>query len=379
MPERSDGLHLPASMRSGFLGEADGERGRSAPLGDHGGAVGDREMTVGGRDCAVSVLVPTFRRPESLARCLRALVRQTRRANQIVVTVRRDDAATWEALEGLQAELGPALQPVAVEPGPVTAAMNAGLQETIGDLVAITDDDSEPRSDWLVSILRHFQDPTVGGVGGRDWQPQERWDEPDVGRLQWFGRIVANHHLGIGPARDVDVLKGVNCCYRGDVLRLIRLDPRMRGRGTVIHWELALSFAFQREGWRLIYDPAVAVDHHVAPRRDGDVNQRGGFERASFIDNVHNETLAVLEHLTPVRRVAFAAWAVLVGTREAPGLAQVPRLGLLERSPLGLTARRTAAALHGRAVGAATWLRDRHKAETRKELRLNPLPGDAAT
>ena len=321
----------------------------------------------------LSVLLPTWRRPDSLSRCLLALARQTRPAEQVVVTVRRDDAATWARLDELRDELGPAFEAVAVEPGPLTAAMNAGLSRTRGDLVALTDDDAEPREDWLERLAAWFADQSIGGVGGRDWQPHERWDVEDVGRVAWFGRVGGNHHLGVGPPRDVDVLKGVNCCFRGDVLRRVGFDRRLRGRGNVSHWEMPLCFAFVRAGWRLVYDPAVTVDHHVAPRHDGDTNARGDFARDPYVDSVHNETLALLEHLTPARRAAFAAWAILVGTREAPGLAQVPRLTLLEGRPTGLTLRRFAASLRGRAAGLASWSRG-GLASAPRELSKETLP-----
>ncbi len=181
-----------------------------------------------------------------------------------------------------------------------------------------------------------------------------------VGRLQWFGRIIPNHHLGVGPARDVQVLKGVNCCFRGDALRRIGFDTKLRGKGNVSHWELSLCFQMIRAGWRLIYDPAIAVDHHVAVRVDGDTNARGDFERDSYIDMVHNETVSLLDHLPPMRKVAFAAWATLVGSREAPGLAQMPRLAMMSRRPggVGLVVRKTIASLQGRARGVSTWMRN---------------------
>jgi hypothetical protein len=198
----------------------------------------------------------------------------------------------------------------------------------------------------------------VGGVGGRDWQLRERWDEQKVGLVSWFGRVVGNHHLGAGPARDVQLLKGVNCCFRAEPLRRIGFDPRLHGVGNVSHWEMCLCFAFVREGWRLIYDPAIAVDHHVAVRHDGDVNARGGFDPCSYLDGVHNETLAVLEYLPPAQRALHLAWAALIGTRGTPGLAQVPRL-MLHGEPPAQSLRRFQLSLKGRVRGTTTYFHSR--------------------
>jgi glycosyltransferase involved in cell wall biosynthesis len=303
----------------------------------------------------ISVLIPTWRRPLELARCLRAVCAQSFQAKQIVVTVRRDDIETLHALERLlqSGDAPNGLEVVVVEPMPLVAAMTAGLAQTNGTLVALTDDDAEPRLDWLERIVEHFRDPTVGGVGGRDWQLAERWDEPKVGIVSWYGRTIGNHHLGAGPARGVELLKGVNCCFRGDELRRMGFDRRLRGKGNVSHWEMSLCLAFRQAGWQLLYDPLIAVDHNMALRHDGDINARGGFAVDSFIDSVHNETLALLGYLSPIRRAAFLAWAAALGTGESPGLAQLLRLELKGR-PQSLA--RWRATIVGRCAGMRSYL-----------------------
>lgn len=75
----------------------------------------------------------------------------------------------------------------------------------------------------------------------------------------------------------------------------------------------------------MIHHLAIAVDHRPAVRHDGHVNARGGFDESSFIDSVHNETLALLEYQRPWQRAAFLAWAATVGTGSTPGLAQLLR------------------------------------------------------
>ena len=302
-----------------------------------------------------SVLIPPWRRPDELTRCLAALRRQTLPATQVVVAVREDDDVTHARLDELTraGTLPAGFEKVTVGPVPLTASMNAGLVATTGDYVALTDDDAESRPDWLErSAAVLTAEPTVAGVGGRDWQPHERWDEPIVGTVSWYGRVVGNHHLGAGPARDVDLLKGVNAVFRGDLLRRTGFDKRLRGRGNVTHWELSLCLTLRRAGWRLIYDPAIAVDHYPATRHDGDVNARGGFDRDSFVDSVHNETLALLDYLRPRQRAAFHAWAACVGTSASPGLAQLGRAVLRGRTRNLLA--RWRATNTGRAAGLKT-------------------------
>ncbi len=142
--------------------------------------------------------------------------------------------------------------------------------------------------------------------------------------MQWFGRVIGNHHLGVGEPREVDVLKGVNMSFRQEAIAQLRFDERMRGTGAQVHFEMAFTLALKQAGWKLIYDPQVAVDHYPAQRFDED--QRNNFNEIAFINLVHNETLVLLEYLPLLRRVVFLLWAILVGTRDSLGLVQWLRL-----------------------------------------------------
>jgi GT2 family glycosyltransferase len=306
------------------------------------------------RVATISVIVPSWRRPADLARCLRALAAQRVAPFEVIVGARAGDAETEVVVAAAAAR---ASFPVRIEwtaEGGVIAAMNAALVHSRGDITALTDDDAEPRPDWIERLNDCFIIPFVGAAGGRDWQQKERGDRHDVGRVQWFGRVIGNHHLGAGPARPVDVLKGANLAVRTHLLKALRFDTRLKGGGAQMFWELALCLPLRRAGWTLIYDPAIAVDHHIAVRHDDDQRHREGgtFAAAAQRDAVHNETLVMLEHVDGARRVAYLVWAFLVGTRIEPGMLQVLRLIVTgERSVFA----KWRATMAGRRDGWRTW------------------------
>lgn len=276
----------------------------------------------------VSVIVPTWQREASLARCLRALAGQSSPPVEIVVVTREEDDASRTAAQAVSLPAGTRLLlPVAPRVG-VIAALRAGLAAAGGDIIALTDDDAEPHPDWLERLTHAIvADDRIVGAGGRDVQPgNAELPAGRVGRVQWFGRVVGAHHRGVGAPRDVDVLKGVNAAFRAGPLRAIGFDERLRGAGAQQHWELMLCLALRRAGWRLVYDPSIIVDHHVEARASDDQIHRGRFAAAPLEDAVHNETLAVLEHLGVAQRAAFAAWERMVGTVAAPGLLNALRL-----------------------------------------------------
>ena len=302
----------------------------------------------------ISVVIPSYCRPKDLARCLDGLKKQKRPADEVLVVVRDTDTETWTFVQTLNPEFLP-LRTATVNVSGVVAAMNVGMDVAGGDIIAFTDDDAAPHTDWLERMEAHFlSDSNIGGVGGRDWvyhgTQLEEGEREVVGQVQWFGRVIGGHHLGVGEAREVDVLKGVNMSFRRSAIGQMHFDPRMRGTGAQVHFELAFSLALKRAGWKLIYDPKVAVNHYPAQRFDED--QRNRFNDIALINAVHNETLVLLENLPSTRRTAFVFWATFMGTRDAPGFLQwlrfLPKEGTLAGQKL-------LASLRGRWQAWETW------------------------
>ena len=302
----------------------------------------------------ISVVVPTYRRPQDLVRCLDALKKQIRPVDELWIIVRDTDEETWQFLEDFDRELLP-LHTAKVTVFGVIAAMNLGLDSATGDIIAFTDDDAAPHPDWLERIETYFvADQKIVGVGGRDWvyhgDELEEGARPIVGKLQWFGRIIGNHHIGIGGARDVDVLKGVNMSFRRTAIADLHFDQRMRGTGAQVHFEVIFSLALKQRGGKLVYDSQIGVDHFRGARFDED--QRDKFNSLALLNAVHNETLALLEYLPLSRRLIFLVWAVAIGTRDARGLLQwlrfLPKEGALSGQKLW-------SSWQGRWQGWQTW------------------------
>jgi glycosyltransferase involved in cell wall biosynthesis len=305
----------------------------------------------------ITVIVPTYCRPQDLARCLKALMEQTRLADEVLIVARDSDQETWLYLNAVNSD-SQLIKTLKITIPGVVAAMNVGLDAASGDIIVFTDDDAAPRPEWLECIETHFlSDERIGGVGGRDfvyYGTQESWliegERETVGRLQWYGRMIGNHHLGIGNTREVDVIKGVNMSFRKSAIKNKRFDCRMRGGGAQVHFEMGFCLTLKKEGWKLIYNPAIAVDHYNSPRFDED--RRGQFSDIALANIAHNETLALLEYLGFIKRYLFLTWAILVGNRATPGFLQWLRLLPSEGE---LASQKLLASLQGRWLGWQTW------------------------
>lgn len=121
---------------------------------------------------AVSVVVPTYRRPEMLYRCLQALLDQDLDADRYEIIVCDDgpDAQTYELVSTLAQSRDsaqcPRLRYVAVTDtqGPA-AARNRGWRLANGSIVAFTDDDTIPSRSWLRRGLVAMQGGAIASSG----------------------------------------------------------------------------------------------------------------------------------------------------------------------------------------------------------------------
>jgi hypothetical protein len=108
---------------------------------------------------------------------------------------------------------------------------------------------------------------------------------------------------------------------------------------------MAFSMGVRRSGWKLVYDPLVAVDHYPAPRIHDD--QRNAQSLTAIRDGAYNFHLTLREYLPPLQREIAWWWYMLVGTRVYPGLVH-PLLALASRDGVAVRERWRAARLGAR-------------------------------
>ncbi|HEX5166995.1 MAG TPA: glycosyltransferase [Thermomicrobiales bacterium] len=156
----------------------------------------------------VSVVVPTFNRPDLLDRCLNALVNQEMEPWSFEIVVADDAAseATCHRVEhwaGAACERGTFVCYVRTcgRRGPA-AARNTGWRAARGEIIAFTDDDCVPLPGWLAAGLSAFTG-TVAAVDGRVVMPLPA--EPTD---------YEKNAAGLEQAEFVTA----NCFYRRDVL-----------------------------------------------------------------------------------------------------------------------------------------------------------------
>ncbi|MFL5814754.1 MAG: glycosyltransferase family 2 protein [Bdellovibrionia bacterium] len=207
----------------------------------------------------VSVVLATYRRPDLLERCLRALDRQTLDPSQYEICVADDAglASTREQIEGLAREFRATLKYISVtgSHGPA-AARNRGWQASRGPLIAFTDDDTIPDPSWLENGLRAVERPDVVAASGCVVMPL-----PDV------PTDYERNESGLCRAEFVTA----NCFVRREALEAVGgFDERFRmawREDSDLHFSL-LRYAEAR-GFQLTRAKDALVVHPVRPAKWG--------------------------------------------------------------------------------------------------------------
>ena len=249
---------------------------------------------------SVAVVIPTVAgREAALDRCVAAVAAQTRKPDEIVV------------VRGCPSYV---------------SAIIAGVERTSADWIAFVDDDAVPQDEWLQTLAPHFDDATIGAVGGRilhfvEGQPTARpYSRGPVAKLTWYGRTLS--HLHDAPdarvVRDVDFLPGSNMCFRRSALPAI--DQRLN-RGMAPGFEMALCLSVRRRGSRVVFDSAAVVSHY--PEARPEQLTRSDHRRASY-EYSYMIAYTLLTNLGWPRRVAFLAYFTLIGQSMSPGLVMAP-------------------------------------------------------
>lgn len=206
----------------------------------------------------ISVVIPTWRRPDLLRRCLDALCRQTMAGTAYEVIVCDDgpsadtEALVDEIATRQRREGGPAIHyvPVGTTQGPA-GARNRGWVRAQADIVAFTDDDTLPTPTWLEHGLAAMR-PEFAAVSGRVVMPLP--DPPTDYALNESGLTTAEFVTA-------------NCFVRRDALHDVGgFDERF-----TMAWreDSDLQFKLLRQAYRLGRAADAVVIHPLRPARPG--------------------------------------------------------------------------------------------------------------
>jgi glycosyltransferase involved in cell wall biosynthesis len=287
--------------------------------------------------------------------CLDALERQTLAPAKFEVLV-VDNGSTDDtrSVAGAYCGRNDNFSYVHEERAGLAIARNTGVRHARAEIIAFTDDDAEPESTWLDRILARFHEHSDrAGIVGGEVIPVWETERPEWLTDALLRPLSAGLHWGDEARflRAGEWLVEVNAAYRRSALDLIGGFPEHLGRvgNTLLSGEGGINVLIERAGYRLFYDPAILVRHHIPASRC----RRSWFRRRAFwqgvsINMLHRyieETAARLHLAEPLRHrrtweaipvpLSPAAWAELFDDQSqdfATHLDQLEHLGYLLES-----------------------------------------------
>jgi cellulose synthase/poly-beta-1,6-N-acetylglucosamine synthase-like glycosyltransferase len=164
----------------------------------------------------------------------------------------------------------------------VSNARNRGIAEGSGEICVFVDADCTVESQWLTELVRPFEDPEIGSVGGNlEHAPPTNAAERQAVRLlgNWQQFAFASN-----PAYPITA----NAAYRRDVLERIGVfDPHMVRAQDV---ELGLRFQ-ERSGRRLAFAGRATAHHRNRSTQRGFFSQQLGWAYGAGLVGVKYEAM----------------------------------------------------------------------------------------
>ena len=207
-----------------------------------------------GSGIIVTVVVPTYRRPQQLRRCLEALATQTLREPWEVIVVDDGSPQPFSAAD-LPAADRLALRVIRQENAGPAAARNRGVREARGEFVAFTDDDCRPEPGWLGTLVDAVRQRPGALVGGTTFNGLT--DELFASTSQLIVDLVYEHFNAV-PDHAYFLASNNIICTRERFLSVGGFDesyPRAGGedRDLCDRWRML--------DWPIVWQQAARVEH----------------------------------------------------------------------------------------------------------------------
>lgn len=247
----------------------------------------------------VSFIVVTHARARWLPGALASIQRQTVNSREIVVVVNGPDPETQQCLRAL----GPEARVAVLEHNcGVGAGRNAGIALAQGEILFFLDDDAELRDpDTVARLLPHFErDPDLAVVGFLVI-------DAAMGAIERRCLPFRNKRVPQGPTAACYFAGGACAIRRAVFDRVGPYDDSLFYGGE----ELDLSYRLLEAGFRVLFDPSVAVLHHAAGGRSQSFAPYFFARNRPWVALRHLPLLCCVTHI-----VAWWVWSIAIGFRE---------------------------------------------------------------
>lgn len=211
----------------------------------------------------LSIVIPSHQRADLLDRCLASVCRHAPVDTEVLVV---DDGSRDAAVSRVAARHRGVRTLRLPRQAGFCAAANRGIQAARGRIVELLNDDTEVLPGWADAARAHFDDPAVAAVAPLVlcW-PGDRIDS--AGDRYYVGGVAAKRHHR-RPVRTAQLQPGAvfgasasSAFFRRAALEQVGAFPETFG---AYFEDVDLAFRLHRAGYRVQFEPAARVLHHVS-------------------------------------------------------------------------------------------------------------------
>ncbi|MEG3990194.1 glycosyltransferase [Microcoleus sp. S28C3] len=241
-----------------------------------------------------SILIRTKNEAQDIAKTLRLVTSQSFKIDDIVVV---DSGSTDETVNVVKQWSEVKLIQIQPEEFTFGRSLNIGLKATEAEIVIALSAHAFPCDRyWLQNLVKHFDDPEVAGVYGKQVPQPDAW--PPVQRdLAFYGDQLRTQTNPDSPGEHF--FSNANSAIRRQCWEKHCFDETLTGSED---WEW--SRAMLRLGYKIIYEPQAAV-YHSHNERLLKVYQRFYREALAF-QSIYGEKMSLHQALRKWRRSVLA-------------------------------------------------------------------------
>lgn len=215
----------------------------------------------------ISIIICTYNRCESLKDTLNSLLAQELDGEfsyEVIVVDNNSKDKTKEIVEGYISKFNGKLKYLFEPKQGKSYALNKGINEAGGEIIAFTDDDCVVDRAWVKEIAKTFKKNNAGVAGGiinPIWLSEKpRW----LGdRL--YGRLAIQNY-GDTPfivSSKSNLPFGANFSFKKDLFyRYGLFDEKMK-----LAMDTEICLRLLKNGVKIFYNPQIAVSHKIDPSR----------------------------------------------------------------------------------------------------------------
>lgn len=249
----------------------------------------------------LTVVIATYNRDQSLRNCLDSLVRQTDKHFALLIIDGGSTDKTRQVIEQFKQYLD--IRFLLDKTPHLSYIRDLGWRKAKGEIVAWIDDDVVVEPLWVKGVKNAFKDKIIAGVTGPTIIPRDLLKKRDVFSCHrklaskqknlsigkffcqlYFNLFMQGERYAIGkiypsgawsPGSNfpsalklkkpikVEYLEACNFAIRKDIIAEVD-GFDLSYQGTSEWCEVDLAFRIRKAGYKLIFDPKVAVEHHVS-------------------------------------------------------------------------------------------------------------------